>query len=311
MFKIPQITHRKEIIEDVDWHWIEAGDGDPVVLLHGIPVSWLCWKHQIPTLATQFKVFAFDLKGYGKSDKSRGDYTMQNVAAELIKCLDHIGIKNFRLAGHDWGVGVGDHIIDQISKRVDRYMRCCLSLDNYDSRNSLHHVWNAENPQAASRLMQKAEAYVRVWFDSSCKPELRPGETEIQEIVAEFSRPGIAESVPRYFRDLPKTKSVDYSKFTMPIVQVHGEHDPRKPVEYCLGMEDHLPGLEAILVLDAGHFVTRERPVEMTQALMWFFNSMLASGLPLFDRTRHYNLMTKPKNPLQVKWGVNAFDRDS
>ena len=72
-------------------------------------------------------------------------------------------------------------------------------------------------------------------------------------------------------------------------------------------MEDHLPGLEAVLVLEAGHFVKRERPLEMTQALMWFFNSMLASGLPLFDRSRHYGLPTKPTKPLVVKWDLNTF----
>ena len=305
-----EVVHRAETIGSVKWHWIEAGEGDPVVLLHGIPESWQCWKHQIPTLATQFKVFAFDLKGYGQSDKSPGDYTMHNVAAELIKCLDLIGVKSFRLAGHDWGVAIGDHIVDQIPIQIERYLRCCLSLHNYDPRNSLHHIWNAHNPKAATRLMQNAEAYVRVWFDSSCKPGLRPDETEISEIVTEFSHPGIADAVPRYFRDIPKTRPVDYTKFTMPIVQVHGEYDPRQPIDYCRGMEDHLPGLEAVLVLEAGHFVTRERPLEMTQALMWFFNSMLASGLPLFDRSRHYGLPTKPTKPLAEKWGVNTFARD-
>ena len=73
----------------------------------------------------------------------------------------------------------------------------------------------------------------------------------------------------------------------MPVLYVHGEHDPRQPVDYCRGMEDHIPGLEAILVLDSGHFVTRERPQEMTDAMMWFYHSMLGSGLPLFERSRH------------------------
>lgn len=304
------LNHRTETVDGLAWHWVEAGDGDPVVLLHGIPESWNCWQHQIPTLATQFKVYAFDLKGYGLSDKSDGDYTMNNVARELIACLDHIGIDRFRLAGHDWGVAISDHICDQIPQRVERYMRCCLSLHNYDPRNSLHHIWNAHNPEAAARLMEKAEAYVRVWFDSSCKPGLRPDEAEIAEIIAEFAHPGIGSAVPRYFRDIPKTRPVDYSKFTMPVVQVHGEHDPRQPVEYCRGMEDHIPGLEAILVLDSGHFVTRERPLEMTQALMWFFNSMLGAGLPIFERSRHYGLPTRPVNPLPENWGVNSFARD-
>ena len=305
-----ELTHRTESVDNVAWHWVEAGDGDPVVLLHGIPESWQCWKHQIPTLATPFMVHAFDLKGYGLSDKADGDYSMHNVAAELIRCLDHIGVNRFRLAGHDWGVAIGDHVVDQIPSRVERYMRCCLSLHEYDPRNSLHHIWNARNPEAAARLMQKAAAYVRVWFDSSCKPGLRPDEAEIAEIAAEFAHPGIAEAVPRYFRDIAKTRPVDYAKFTMPVVQVPGEHDPRQPIDYCRGMEDHLPGLEAILVLDSGHFVTRERPREMTQALMWFFNSMLGAGLPIFQRSRHYGLPTKPVKPLPETWGVNSFARN-
>jgi len=57
------ILERTETVNGQLWHWAEAGAGDPVVLLHGIPESWECWKHQSPTLATQFKVYAFDLKG--------------------------------------------------------------------------------------------------------------------------------------------------------------------------------------------------------------------------------------------------------
>jgi pimeloyl-ACP methyl ester carboxylesterase len=300
------ILERTETVNGQLWHWAEAGAGDPVVLLHGIPESWECWKHQIPTLATQFKVYAFDLKGYGGSEKRDGDYTMHGVAAELIRALDHIGIERFRLAGHDWGVAIGDQIVNQIADRVERYVRCCLSLHEYDPRNSLHHQWNALNPDSATRLMAKADAYVRVWFDSSCKPGLRPEEAEIAEIAAAFSEPGIAEAVPRYFRDIPQSRAVDLAKFTMPILYVHGEHDPRQPIEYCRGMEDHLPGLEAILLLDCGHFVTRERPREMTQAMMWFFNSMLGSGVSLFDRSRHHGLPTKPVRPLEMAWGVNA-----
>ena len=83
---------------------------------------------------------------------AEGDYTMSNVAAELIRCLDHLSVDRFRLAGHDWGVAIGDHVVDQIPNRVERYMRCCLSLHDYDPRNSLHHIWNSKNPEAARTL---------------------------------------------------------------------------------------------------------------------------------------------------------------
>ena len=72
------------------------------------------------------------------------------------------------------------------------------------------------------------------------------------------------------------------------------------------GMEQHLPGLEGILVLDAGHFVSRERPVELAQAMMWFYNSMLGAGVPLYDRSRAHGLPTMPVKPRPIG-GVNAF----
>ena len=305
-----EITTKSSTVNGIKWHWAEAGDGDPVILLHGIPESWKCWKHQIPKLATQFKVYAIDLKGYGLSDKKEGDYSMNNVASEILDLLDHLKISSFRLAGHDWGVAISDNIIDQAPERVERYIRCCLSLHAYDPRNSLHHQWNSENPDLAARLMNKPEAYVRVWFESSCKPDLIPDEKEIKEIVDDFSHQGTGDAVPRYFRDIPKNKPVDLSKFTMPILYIHGEHDPRQPIEYCDGMEDHLPGLQAILVLDSGHFITRERPKQTTDAMMWFFNSMLGSGLKIFDRSKELGLPTKPtKLPLK-SFGVNSIKFD-
>ena len=305
-----EITTKSSTVNGIKWHWAEAGDGDPVILLHGIPESWKCWKHQIPKLATQFKVYAIDLKGYGLSDKKEGDYSMNNVASEILDLLDHLKISSFRLAGHDWGVAISDNIIDQAPERVERYIRCCLSLHAYDPRNSLHHQWNSENPDLAARLMNKPEAYVRVWFESSCKPDLIPNEKEIKEIVDDFSHQGTGDAVPRYFRDIPKNKPVDLSKFTMPILYIHGEHDPRQPIEYCHGMGDHLPGLQAILVLDSGHFITRERPKQTTDAMMWFFNSMLGSGLKIFDRSKELGLPTKPtKLPLK-SFGVNSVKFD-
>ena len=125
-------------------------------------------------------------------------------------------------------------------------------------------------------------------------------------MIKEWSHPGLAEAVPGYFRDIRNNVPVDYSTLTMPVVYVHGEHDPRQPLDYARGMEDHVPGLEAVLVIDSGHYVTLERPHEMSMAAMCFFNSVLSSGSPLFDRSRHHGLPTKPAT-MRDAWGVNAY----
>ena len=98
--------------------------------------------------------------------------------------------------------------------------------------------------------MKNSDAYVRVWFDASCKPETKPSKDELQSIIKEFLYSGIAESVPKYFCDIRKSKPVDNSKFTMPVLYIHEEHDPRQKIDYAKGMEKFVLGLEAMLVLD-------------------------------------------------------------
>lgn len=284
------VTHHSRDVDGLHWHWVEMGSGDPVVLLHGIPESWYCWHHQMPYLARQFRVLALDLKGYGLSDKRDGDYTTPACAREILALLDDLGIQTFRLAGHDWGSPIADRICEHASERVVQYVRASISVHRYDVRNSLHHYYLNKNPDNGARLMGKADAYVDVWFDSSCYPLTKPPRPEIQRIAGDFARAGVADSVVRYFRDMNKTPPMDYTRLTMPVLYVHGEYDPRQPLDYVYGIEDQIPGLEAVLLLECGHFVTHEQPEAMAQAMLWFFNNMLAPGVPLFDRSRAHNL---------------------
>jgi len=295
------VTHHYRTVNGQSWHWVEMGVGDPVVLLHGIPESWYCWHHQIPQLAQQFRVIAPDLKGYGLSGKEDGDYTTPNCAREILALLSSLKIETFRLAGHDWGSPIADRICEQAPDRVLQYVRASISVHRYDVRNSLHHYYLNRDPIAGARLMKSSAVYVGIWFDSSCYPGTKPPQAEIDRIALEFSQPGVAEAVVRYFRDMGKTPAMDYSKLTMPVLYVHGEYDPRQPLEYVRGIEDFIPGLEAVLLLECGHFVTHERPEEMSKAMLYFFNNLLAPGVPLFERSVARGLPTRPKNPIETK----------
>lgn len=109
-----------------------------------------------------------------------------------VVLLYSINVLTFYLGGHDWGVMIADNIINLASKSVERHVRCCLSLHNYNPRNSLHHQWNGQNPEKGAVLMANAGSYVRVWFDTSCKLETRPSEVELKRVFKEFSYQGIA-----------------------------------------------------------------------------------------------------------------------
>src|SRR5207244_9383252 len=68
-----QIHHRHADLGDVRLHYVEAGSGPLVVLLHGFPGYWYTWRHQIPALAEAgFRVVAPDMRGYNDSDQPKG-----------------------------------------------------------------------------------------------------------------------------------------------------------------------------------------------------------------------------------------------
>lgn len=83
--------------------YVEMGQGPPLFLLHGFPQSPYCWRHLMPGLAERHRVIAFDLKGYGESDRPEGGYDLGTLSAEMREALHSLGYERAVWAGHDWG----------------------------------------------------------------------------------------------------------------------------------------------------------------------------------------------------------------
>jgi pimeloyl-ACP methyl ester carboxylesterase len=67
-----KLQHHFAEAAGLKWHFVEIGQGEPVVLLHGTPESWYCWLYQFEPMAEHFRVIAPDLKGYGQGESGRG-----------------------------------------------------------------------------------------------------------------------------------------------------------------------------------------------------------------------------------------------
>jgi pimeloyl-ACP methyl ester carboxylesterase len=100
---VPGVRHRTVHANGVDLHVAEAGDGPPLVLVHGWPQHWWIWRKLIPRLAERYRVLAVDLRGMGWSDAPPGDYAKSTFAADLLAFLDAEGIERAKLLTHDWG----------------------------------------------------------------------------------------------------------------------------------------------------------------------------------------------------------------
>lgn len=99
--------HHTAQVNGTRLHYVTAGEGPPVMLLHGWPQTWYEWRHVIGLLASDHRVVAPDLRGFGYSAKPAAGYDAATMAADLAALSDHLGLREVTVIGHDWGAVFG------------------------------------------------------------------------------------------------------------------------------------------------------------------------------------------------------------
>ena len=247
--------------ETVRWHFVEAGEGPVLFLMHGIPQSWCMWRPILPALAEHFRCIAIDLKGYGQSEKERGDYRHEGVAEQVVALLDTLGIDRFNLFSHDRGTVQADFIAAKHAHRVIRWVRGSQHLVHFHPDLSpQEHLFSQVETRG---ILQDPMTLFDRMYGWLCKYPLPRDLTE--RAIAEFARPGTGLAVERYFQSSTFRKDwIDrrtrlIPAWTAPILVLQGADEPPMPVENYRGLEAYLPGVEVALV-DAGHFFVEENP---------------------------------------------------
>jgi pimeloyl-ACP methyl ester carboxylesterase len=106
-------------------HVVSAGQGPPVLLLHGFPDTHVVWRKQIgPLTEAGYRVIAPDLRGYGDTDAppSVRDYAMELLRGDVLGLLDVLGIDKLRLVGHDWGAIIGWQLCMEAPWRIEQFV---------------------------------------------------------------------------------------------------------------------------------------------------------------------------------------------
>lgn len=101
-------------------HVAEAGEGAPLVLLHGFPQHWWAWRKIIPALAEHYRVICPDLRGAGWTDAPRDGYTRDQLLADVLGLLDTLQLEKVSLIGYDWGGILAYRLCLTHSERVSR-----------------------------------------------------------------------------------------------------------------------------------------------------------------------------------------------
>ena len=105
-------------------HLAEAGAGAPVLLLHGWPQHWWCWRRVIEPLRGHYRLLVPDLRGFGWSEAPGGGYSAAVFAHDAVRLLDALALERAHVVGHDWGGFTGFLLGLQHPSRVGRLLLC-------------------------------------------------------------------------------------------------------------------------------------------------------------------------------------------
>jgi epoxide hydrolase 4 len=101
-------------------HCVTQGDGELVILLHGLLEFWYSWRYQIPALSKRFKVVVPDLRGYNDSDKPQAGYDLDTLSQDICGLIQALGYKRAHIVGHDWGGTIAWHFAQHFPEHLGK-----------------------------------------------------------------------------------------------------------------------------------------------------------------------------------------------
>jgi epoxide hydrolase 4 len=267
--------------------YAEAGSGPPVVLLHGFPETHRSWDLQVPALvAAGFRVIAPDLRGYGRSERTRGGYELENLARDVVGLIDALGLESVRLVGHDWGGAITWLVASLHPDRLERaviidcphpsVMARALRVNARQRRRSWY-MFFFQLPLLPERWLARNDGrnIERMFRAGSPGASAVPRELILAEKRA-LLEPGALGAALAYYRTafrsglLPMLRGggPEFPPIDLPVCLIWGEADSCLGLELIDGTERWARRLRVEKVAQAGHFVHQERPELVNRILL-------------------------------------------
>ena len=272
------ITSKMATIDGLQFHYLSAGHGPAVILLHGYTQTSRMWRPVIPQLAEKFTVIAPDLPGIGDSGIPSDGLDMKSAATRVHALAKSLGIEKARVVGHDIGLMVAYAYAAQFPSEVEKLVVMDAFLpgvagweDVYNNPGIWHFRFNGPTPEA---LVQGRERiyFEHYWNDFAADKTHSISETDRAAYAAAYARPGRMRAGWAYFVSFPQA-ATDFAllaktKLTMPVLAIGGE----KANGTLLGQQMQLVATNATMLVlkNTGHWVLEEQPAQTTAALLNF-----------------------------------------
>ena len=269
----------------INLHYVSAGEGKLMLMLHGFPEFWYSWRHQIEEFSTDYHTVAMDLRGYNDSDKPEGlsAYQMSEFIEDVRGVITGLGYEDCILVAHDWGGAIAWNFAYAYPEMVEKLV-----------------VLNIPHPAKFAEGLKTPEQLLKSWyifaFQIPWLPEFLFQLNDYQAIKEAFSgmaidktafsaadlnayrnaaaKPGALTAMINYYRgiftQLFDSQPQEWQILDIPTLTIWGEEDTALGKELTYDTEAYVRNWQIKYIPNCSHWVQQEQPALVNRYIREF-----------------------------------------
>ncbi|MCR8719976.1 alpha/beta hydrolase [Pseudomonas syringae] len=250
--------------DDCSLHYEEYGQGEPVLLLHGLGSSCQDWEYQIPVLASHYRVIVMDMRGHGRSDKPHERYSIKAMSNDVEALIEHLRLGPVHVVGLSMGGMIGFQLaVDQphLLKSL-----CIVNSAPQVKVRSPGDLWQWIRRWTLSRLVSMAtlgKALGKLLFPKPEQAELR------RKMAERWGRNDKRAYLASFDTIVGWGVENRLGRITCPTLIVAAEHD-YTPVSLKEAYVKSLPNARLVVINDSRHATPLDQPEQFNRTLLEF-----------------------------------------
>jgi pimeloyl-ACP methyl ester carboxylesterase len=274
----PTLTHHMMEANGIRLHYVIAGRGEPLVLLHGFGETWYEWHDLIPSLAAHYTVIAPDLRGAGDSERPLTGYDKKTMAEDIHQLVHQLGYTKIDLVGHDIGLMVAYAYAAAHPDEVRHLILVDAPIPGVADWDAVkEHEWHfafqsvPDLPEALVAGKERLYLTTAFYYAKAYNPSAFT-EQRIDEYVRHYAEPGAMRAAFSYFAAFPQDERDNqvyaHTKLSMPVLAIGGEESYGPKMQETA--QAVATDVTAVSLLDCGHWVPVEQPQALIQNILDF-----------------------------------------
>ena len=246
----------------------QSGEGEPLILLHGLGMSSALWKNQAPVFSRHFHTVAVDLRGFGQSSRPEGpgDYAIDILAEDIAVLIGRLKLD----CCHVLGTSMGGFIAQALALARPDLCRS-LILCHTAPRMSIPPGILARRAEALNNM--PLDEYAGIVVEQACSANAsRELRTWIAGLIAGNDKRAYTQVMTEGLRDFDAGEEL--GSIDLPTLVITGEHDQVLPREGGEEIARLIPGARLVQLDGVGHLGYAERPAEFNEAVLSFLNEV-------------------------------------